>query len=148
MSDNCARERRGICAWLRLRLGLGLLCQQRCDAGTRYHTLCHPSHSGCLATPPSPTPHTVWELLTCEKPFRGLLEYDLVTGVCDKGLRPIFPPGSPASYATLAQQCWANDPAQRPTAAQVCALVWEWACCSSPLLFCRTHGMSEHVCVW
>jgi hypothetical protein len=61
----------------------------------------------------------VWELLTCERPFRGLLEGDLMLGVCDHGLRPQFPPGSPAPYVALAQQCWAQDPAHRPTAAQV-----------------------------
>jgi hypothetical protein len=61
----------------------------------------------------------VWELLTRDRPFRGLLEGDLVVGVCDQGLRPVFPPGCPASYVALAQQCWSDDPAVRPTAAQV-----------------------------
>jgi hypothetical protein len=61
----------------------------------------------------------VWELLTRERPFRGLLEGDLVVGVCDNGLRPLFPPDCPPSYVALAQQCWADDPNQRPTAVQV-----------------------------
>lgn len=66
----------------------------------------------------------VWELLTRDRPFKGLLEGDLVVGVCDRGLRPVFPPGCPASYVTLAQQCWSEDPSQRPTAAQV-GLSWQ-----------------------
>jgi len=61
----------------------------------------------------------MWELLTRDRPFRGLLEGDLVVGVCDKGLRPVFPPGCPSSYVALAQQCWSDDPAHRPTAVQV-----------------------------
>lgn len=54
-----------------------------------------------------------------DRPFKGLLEGDLVVGVCDQGLRPTFPPGCPASYVALAQQCWADDPSLRPTAPQV-----------------------------
>jgi hypothetical protein len=61
----------------------------------------------------------VWELLVRDRPFKGLLEGDLVVGVCDQGLRPTFPPGCPASYVALAQQCWADDPSLRPTAPQV-----------------------------
>eukprot|EP00878_Enallax_costatus_P005824 GHUV01006111.1.p1 GENE.GHUV01006111.1~~GHUV01006111.1.p1 ORF type:complete len:1207 (+),score=432.41 GHUV01006111.1:332-3622(+) len=61
----------------------------------------------------------LWELLTGERPFRGLLEGDLVGGVCENGLRPQFPPGAPEAYVALAQQCWAEDIADRPTARQV-----------------------------
>lgn len=61
----------------------------------------------------------MWELLTGERPFRGMLEGDLVVGVCDRKLRPVFPPGAPAAYVALAQQCWADDASERPTAAQV-----------------------------
>jgi hypothetical protein len=67
----------------------------------------------CCALP------AVWELLTGELPFRGMLEGDLVVGVCDRKLRPVFPPGAPAAYVALAQQCWSEDAAERPTAAQV-----------------------------
>lgn len=62
---------------------------------------------------------TVWELATRERPFQGLLEGDLVVGVCDRGLRPVFPASCPPAYAALAQQCWAEDPGQRPTMGQV-----------------------------
>lgn len=61
----------------------------------------------------------VWELLTHDRPFKGLLEGDLVVGVCDRGLRPVFPPGCPAHYVALAQQCWSDDPSHRPSAAEV-----------------------------
>lgn len=80
----------------------------------------------------------MWELLTRDRPFKGLLEGDLVVGVCDRGLRPIFPPGCPASYVTLAQQCWSDDPAQRPTAAQV-------GCCHHASLCC--HVLDPAGCV-
>lgn len=86
-----------------------LLCCKRCCTCVSVHwswlDLC-----SCFA---------VWELLTRDRPFKGLLEGDLVVGVCDRGLRPVFPPHSPPSYVALAQQCWAEDPAQRPTAVQV-----------------------------
>lgn len=62
---------------------------------------------------------TVWELLTGERPFRGLLEGDLIGGVCEQGLRPQFPPGAPEAYTALAHQCWAESIADRPTARQV-----------------------------
>uniref|UniRef100_A0A383WJZ4 Protein kinase domain-containing protein n=1 Tax=Tetradesmus obliquus TaxID=3088 RepID=A0A383WJZ4_TETOB len=61
----------------------------------------------------------LWELLTGESPFRGMLEGDLVVGVCDRKLRPVFPPGAPVAYVALAQQCWADDASERPTAAQL-----------------------------
>lgn len=66
----------------------------------------------------------VWELLTRDRPFRGLLEGDLVVGVCDQGLRPTFPAGCPQSYVALAQQCWSEDMSQRPRAAQVRVQHW------------------------
>jgi hypothetical protein len=43
----------------------------------------------------------------------------VVVGVSDRGLRPQFPPGAPAMYVALAQQCWAQDPAVRPSAGQL-----------------------------
>lgn len=61
----------------------------------------------------------MWELLTGERPFRGLLEGDLVVGVCENGLRPVFPPGTPPAYVALAQQCWSQQPGDRPIAQQV-----------------------------
>jgi hypothetical protein len=69
-----------------------------------------------------PVGNAVWELLTGERPFQGLLEGDLVVGVCDRKLRPLFPPGAPAAYIALAQQCWADDASERPTAALVRAI--------------------------
>jgi hypothetical protein len=80
----------------------------------------------CLVSAFSTVFAAVWELLTRDRPFRGLLEGDLVVGVCDQGLRPTFPPGCPASYVALAQQCWSEDMTQRPTAAQVRA---QRSCC-------------------
>lgn len=61
----------------------------------------------------------MWELLTGERPFRGLLEGDVVYGVCETGLRPQFPPGAPEAFVSLAQQCWAQNASDRPTAGQV-----------------------------
>lgn len=66
----------------------------------------------------------VWELLTGDRPFRGLLEGDLLLGVCEQGMRPSFPPGAPADYVALAKQCWADSPAERPTAPQARCAVW------------------------
>ena len=41
--------------------------------------------------------------------------------VTQEGMRPEFPPNSPAQYVTLAQRCWNQDPAARPTFGEVTA---------------------------
>ena len=39
----------------------------------------------------------------------------ILSRVTQEGMRPEFPPHSPASYVTLAQRCWDADPVARPT---------------------------------
>jgi hypothetical protein len=109
-------------AWDRFRprccvlLCVSLLCCAVWSADTCVVRVLIPLSAFCLLPAAC---RAVWELLTRDRPFKGLLEGDLVVGVCDRGLRPVFPPGCPASYVALAQQCWSDDTAQRPTAVQV-----------------------------
>ena len=71
----------------------------------------------------------MWELITWELPW-GEINTWAVVGSVQQGLRPALPaagtargvaPGDPtyASYVELMQRCWAQDPAARPTFAEV-----------------------------
>jgi serine/threonine protein kinase, bacterial len=70
----------------------------------------------------------MYEACTGTPPYDGLGPLDIINSVY-AGLRPTFPAGTPPSYQALAQACWAQDSAQRPTIAavlqqlQVCAAV-------------------------
>ena len=66
-------------------------------------------------------------------PYPGRTPSDIAAAVCRDGLRPAFPRGTPADYARLASDCWAADPAARPSMAEVVArldaLHGCWAVC-------------------
>jgi hypothetical protein len=93
----------GCCRWC---------CGTAATCPTQSPLVCSALLAGAAAA-------AVWELLTGDLPFRGMLEGDVVIGICERQLRPAFPPGAPQGYVDLAQQCWAEDPAARPAAAQV-----------------------------
>ncbi|KAG2439441.1 hypothetical protein HXX76_004797 [Chlamydomonas incerta] len=70
----------------------------------------------------------MWELYTGQQPYRALLSHiskredrhrALLARVVHEGLRPIFPPGVPQDYWTLAVQCWSAEPTARPTTGEV-----------------------------
>jgi hypothetical protein len=66
----------------------------------------------------------LWELLTLQRPFDGMTQDRLVLGVIDHGLRPaIGPQFGPPRLVALLQQCWAEDPGERPPFEQVAALL-------------------------
>ncbi len=63
----------------------------------------------------------MWEFLTCEMPFAS--NPSLIADLVKSGVRPRIPSplpeGFPADYFKLMQECWSENPAQRPTAVQV-----------------------------
>ncbi|KXZ47935.1 hypothetical protein GPECTOR_31g297 [Gonium pectorale] len=66
----------------------------------------------------------MWEIASGRgyRPYKELAPEQIGAAVRG-GLRPTFTPEVPAPYRALAQQCWASDPAARPTAVQVVAAV-------------------------
>ncbi|KAG2502013.1 hypothetical protein HYH03_000509 [Edaphochlamys debaryana] len=70
----------------------------------------------------------MWELYTGQQPYRALLSHiskredrhrALLARVVHEGLRPVFPPGVPQDYWSLAVQCWSAEPSARPTTSEV-----------------------------
>ena len=63
----------------------------------------------------------MWEFLTCEVPFAE--NPSLIADLVKAGHRPpipaSLPDGFPADYFKLMQECWSDNPAQRPTAEHV-----------------------------
>jgi serine/threonine protein kinase len=63
----------------------------------------------------------MWEFSTCEVPFvdhPGLIDTLVLRGVRPPIPSPL-PEGFPADYFALMQECWSDNPAQRPTAENV-----------------------------
>ena len=64
----------------------------------------------------------MWELLTSAQPFEGLAS-DQIIGLLMTSQRPPvpnpIPSGFPLAYATIMTHCWDQDPAKRPSAAEV-----------------------------
>lgn len=61
------------------------------------------------------------ELLTGEKPYVALGIGSIVYSVIYAHARPDLPQDAPPSYADLIRRCWAADPADRPTMADILA---------------------------
>lgn len=56
----------------------------------------------------------MWELYTKKDPYGGRKGVQIAYAVAQRGLRPRIPPDCPTEYAQLMQQCWADDPDERP----------------------------------
>ncbi|KAG2495033.1 hypothetical protein HYH03_006965 [Edaphochlamys debaryana] len=65
----------------------------------------------------------LYELLTGERPFRGVTRALLPQLVAVQGLRPELPPDTPPDFRRLAESCWHADPRRRPTFEKVLARV-------------------------
>ncbi len=61
----------------------------------------------------------LWELLTCEVPFRGLDVAAVVWGVGSGGLKLPVPTTAPDGFSLLLQQCWHDNPKHRPLFRQI-----------------------------
>jgi len=61
----------------------------------------------------------LWEMITGQKPYRGMLQAQVVVGVRLGHLRPAWPTSLFAELEPLYMRCIAQDPDARPTATQV-----------------------------
>ena len=58
----------------------------------------------------------LWELLTLQEPYKGMTQDQVVMGVIERGIRPALPSHfGPPGLVQLIQQCWAENPAERPS---------------------------------
>jgi len=62
----------------------------------------------------------MWKTWTCERPFKHMNIGNFFDKVIENGERPAIPEGCPAAYAALMEQCWATDPAARPSFEPIC----------------------------
>ena len=60
---------------------------------------------------------TLYELVALKPPFNGALD---VLGLAKSGVRPDIPKDTPVAFRAVIEDCWHQDPAHRPTAAEVC----------------------------
>lgn len=62
---------------------------------------------------------TMWEVLTGSAPYQGI-DVPIVTGRVSRGeLRPELPPWTPTDFGDILKDGWAQDPAVRPSAAEI-----------------------------
>lgn len=61
----------------------------------------------------------LYELVRGYAPYQGLTRQEIAAGVVNEGLRPILPAHVPQAYCRLAQSCWQERPAQRPSMEEV-----------------------------
>ena len=91
----------------------------------------------------------LWELMTCEVPFRGV-SHDLIDAQVTRGVRPRIPSplpeGFPAAYEQLITRCWSHDPQQRPSAREVHGILLLLDATARPsvplVLFDRAHTLT------
>jgi len=58
---------------------------------------------------------TFWWMLHRTDPYPKLGEPQILMGVFQRGLRPTVSPDCPENIAALIEDCWVEDPTQRPT---------------------------------
>ena len=64
-----------------------------------------------------------WELVARTRPYAGLTAIQAAFGVAKDGLRPLIPPSTPLKVKSLIQRCWHQNPAMRPTFAELVDLI-------------------------
>ena len=57
----------------------------------------------------------LWVLHTRRPPHAGLTQFAIIAQVMAQGLRPTIPGTCPEGLARLIQECWDQDPRQRPS---------------------------------
>ncbi|KAL7032553.1 hypothetical protein ACKWTF_007345 [Chironomus riparius] len=57
----------------------------------------------------------LWELLTCQSPYRNFDSSAIIWGVGNYSLNLPIPTNSPEGYALLMKQCWSVKPKNRPS---------------------------------
>ncbi|OQR94815.1 serine/threonine protein kinase [Thraustotheca clavata] len=61
----------------------------------------------------------LWEMIAKDQPFKGMSPIQAAFAVARQQMRPAFPAETPDGLRALVEQCWHQDPAQRPTFAHV-----------------------------
>jgi hypothetical protein len=61
----------------------------------------------------------MWELIAREEPYGGQKGVQIAYAAAEQGLRPEIPSFCPPEYAELMSECWADDPDERPSFAQI-----------------------------
>ncbi|OHT06847.1 TKL family protein kinase [Tritrichomonas foetus] len=61
----------------------------------------------------------LWELLTCDVPYRGIPTEKLINKVLNDNLRPIIPENTPKRLERLITTCWDSNPSKRPTMPEI-----------------------------
>jgi len=56
----------------------------------------------------------MWELITRQEPYDGQGGVQIAYAAAEQGLRPQVPAFCPEKYSVLMQQCWAENPMERP----------------------------------
>lgn len=57
----------------------------------------------------------LWEFCTRSIPFSGMAPVQVGIAVLTKQLRPSIPDSCPPAYSQLIQECWHQDPSNRPS---------------------------------
>eukprot|EP01105_Mastigella_eilhardi_P007948 TRINITY_DN1967_c0_g1_i2.p1 TRINITY_DN1967_c0_g1~~TRINITY_DN1967_c0_g1_i2.p1 ORF type:complete len:618 (-),score=129.83 TRINITY_DN1967_c0_g1_i2:34-1887(-) len=57
----------------------------------------------------------LWECLTREEPYSGMPAFRVIFSVGHEGMRPPIPADTPTLYARLMEDCWDEDPQDRPS---------------------------------
>ncbi|WIA29581.1 hypothetical protein OEZ86_012073 [Tetradesmus obliquus] len=65
----------------------------------------------------------MWEVVMAAHPWKGMMMGEIMSKVMVEGQRLQFGPMVPKAYAAIAQQCWQEDPAARPTFEQLVVLL-------------------------
>lgn len=61
----------------------------------------------------------LWEIYTRQIPYGTMQPMQVAVAVMSKGLRPKLPADMPRKYKKLTTACWAHDPQNRPSFAQI-----------------------------
>lgn len=61
----------------------------------------------------------MWEVLTHDLPYRGLEATQIIGQVLMNDARPAIPRNAPQPFVQLMQKCWARDPFDRPSFAEI-----------------------------
>ncbi|XP_072027807.1 uncharacterized protein [Amphiura filiformis] len=66
----------------------------------------------------------VWEMVSCEEPYKGFRPERVIYQVMANSLRPKIPDDCPQFLRELMEQCWHQDRTQRPKSSEIVRRVW------------------------
>lgn len=68
----------------------------------------------------------LWEIATRQPPYRNLTAVQVGMQVAHQKLRPSIPRNTPKEFSDLMQECWDQDPDNRPTFARCVNVISSW----------------------